>query len=92
MIALMNPNVLPGIFRLTKQLSAAALLATSCFAPPTQGATFRSYGEAVAGSYFPTDQPLMWVGDQPPDEAESLSFWIVLDNWRANGSNSTEVL
>jgi hypothetical protein len=36
-------------------------------------------------SYSLTEQPFVWVGDQPPEEAESLALWIVLDNWRGNG-------
>src|SRR5437667_1695343 len=51
---------------------------------PSLAATFNSYAEAIAGSYFLTQQPIVWVGDQPPDETESLALWIVLDNWRAN--------
>ena len=63
----------------------AGSIVAGCFSPASQAATFNSYAQAVSGSYFLTQQPFVWVGDQPPDEAESLALWIVLDNWRANG-------
>ena len=80
----MKYHIFSKFFRVT-WLCSAALLVTSVFAPASQAATFNSYAEAVSGSYFLTQQPFVWVGDQPPDEAESLALWIVLDNWRSNG-------
>ena len=80
----MKPHIFSKIFRIV-HVCVAVLLVTSCFSPATQAATFNSYAAAVSGSYFLTQQPFVWVGNQPPDEAESLALWIVLDNWRANG-------
>ena len=80
----MKPHIFSKTFRIV-HVCVAVLLVTSCFSPATLAATFNSYAAAVSGSYFLTQQPFVWVGNQPPDEAESLALWIVLDNWRANG-------
>src|SRR5205814_2755812 len=49
---------------------------------PTRAATFRTYTDAVAGSYF-FSQRVVWVGQQPPSESESKVLWLLLDEWRA---------
>src|SRR2546426_7969068 len=79
----MKPNLPAPIRGILVPLFTAALGGwLSCSA---RAATFASWAEAVSGSYFLTQQPFVWVGEQPPSESESQELWIVLDNWRANG-------
>jgi len=80
----MKPNLLSPIHRIIFSLLAGAALG-GLLPWSARAATFATWAEAVSGSYFLTQQPFVWVGDQPPSETESQELWIVLDNWRANG-------
>ena len=67
----MKPHIFSKTFRIV-HVCVAVLLVTSCLSPATQAATFNSYAAAVSGSYFLTQQPFVWVGNQPPDEADRV--------------------
>ncbi len=75
----MKPNLLP--FRRT--IFSSCLVLAACLSLPAVAATFRSFTEAVSGSYF-FQQPVYWVGEEPPSEAESQLLFKILDDWRVS--------